>query len=148
MDKTSSQPEPFYESKYNRLDKTFTVTYTQQPLQYYNPVGLTWINFYETLFNKSSSTSILKELFRLSKASVRAEEAMWFLGEKAAMKVPSILLKRFSNKIGLQYQKIEAALTSKQDLQDFNEKRFLASLENETEMCIFKEECLRSNGEI
>ena len=69
MDETSSQPADSWELK---------------PLLNYNPVGLAWINFYETLINKSSSLSILKELFRLSKESVMTDNAVWFLGEKAA----------------------------------------------------------------
>ena len=118
------------------------------PLENYNPVGLAWISFYETLINKSSSLSILKELFRLSKESVMRGNAVWFLGEKAAMKVTSILLQMFSNKMNLQYWKIEAALTSKQDLQDISREMLLTSLENETDKCIFMEECVQSIGEI
>ena len=146
LDKTSNQQE-----LRKQIDsKTRTYTYYPQKLQDYNPFGLRWIKFYETLFNKSSSHSILKELFRLSKISVRRENeivTLGSLGEKAAMRVPSILLKMFADKANLQYRKIEALLTSKQDLENFSRKLPLESLENESEMCIHQADCLQSIGE-
>ena len=93
----------------------------------------------------------MKELFRLSKISVRRENeivTLGSLGEKAAMKVPIILLKMFADKANLQYRNIETLLTSKQDLENFSRKLPLESLENESEMCIHQADCLQSIGEI
>ena len=137
------------QSKWN-LDSN-TETYLPQELQDYTPVSLSWINFYETLLKKSSSHSILKELFRLSKVSNRRENeilAVGSLGEKTAMKVPGILLQMFANKTNLQYWKIGATINSRQDLKHFTRKLPLESLKNESELCINQEDCLQSVGEI
>ena len=123
--------------------------YSPETLQDYNPDGLNWANFYETLFKKLSSQSILKWLFYLRKVSVKREnEPVSSFGEKAAMKLPGILLRMFAKKINLQYRKIETALTSKEDLQDVSKKLPLDSLKNETELCTHQEYCLKSIGEI
>ena len=136
-DKTSH----YQELKFDLLNQT----YLPQELQDYNPVSLSWIKFYETLFKKSSSHSILKELLRLTKISVRRENeilAVGSFGEKAAMKIPDILLQMFANKTNLQYWKIGAPLTSKQDIQHFTRK-----LKNESGMCINQDDCLQNVGE-
>ena len=147
LDKRSNQQE--LRREYD--SSTDTLTYLPQELQDYTPVSLSWINFYETLFKKSSSHSILKELFRLSKVSNRRENeilAVGSLGEKAAMKVPGILLQMFANKTNLQYWKIGATINSRQDLKHFTRKLPLESLKNESELCINQEDCLQSVGEI
>ena len=147
LDKTSNKQELHRECNwwYN------TCTYFPQTLQDYNPVGLSWINFYETLFKKSSSRSILQELVRLTKISVRRKNeiiAVGSIGEKAAMKLPGILLQMFAKKINLKYRKIEAALTSNQDLQKLTKELPLDSLRNEGELCINGKYCMQSIGEI
>ena len=112
-------------------------------------IGLDWVNFYETLFNKFPTNSILQELFHLSKVAVQKKHeaaTFGFLGEKAAMKVPGILLQKLANKINPQYRKIEVFLTSREEIQDFSRKLLFPSLRNETEMCIHEEDCLQSIG--
>ena len=143
LDKTSTQQELKYHAG--------KVLYFPQALQDYKPVGLHWINFYEILFKKFSSQSIFKWLFYLNKVSFRKENEILTVGsfgEKAAIKLHGSLLQIFAKKINLQYRNIEAALTSKKDLQDFYRKLPFASLKNETEMCIYQEDCLQSIGEI